>query len=191
MKSWFSSLQLWIRELWISQGENTVWRNWVPSLCYTLYLVCFQSLHSPVKKELFHFSPSRKEGRPRGISHWLLKFSPGYWKGHWEATRSEFHYRTLPTRGFPGGASGKDPACQRMRYRRSWLDPSVGQIPWRRKWQATECSCLEIPMDRGAWQAAVHGGRTEPDTTEQVSRHTAPWSCRGQGKCKLKEPEVL
>ena len=29
---------------------------------------------------------------------------------------------------------------------------------WRRKWQPTpEYSCLENPVDRGAWWAAVHG----------------------------------
>ena len=27
-------------------------------------------------------------------------------------------------------------------------------------------SCLENPMDRVAWKAAVHGGREESDTTE-------------------------
>ena len=27
-------------------------------------------------------------------------------------------------------------------------------------------SCLENPMDGGAWWAAVYGGRTESDTTE-------------------------
>ena len=29
-------------------------------------------------------------------------------------------------------------------------------------------SCLENPMDGGAWKAAVHGGREELDTTEQL-----------------------
>ena len=29
-----------------------------------------------------------------------------------------------------------------------------------------QCSCLENPRDRGAWWAAVYGGRTESDTTE-------------------------
>ena len=28
---------------------------------------------------------------------------------------------------------------------------------WRRKWQPLQYSCLENPMDRGAWQAMVHG----------------------------------
>ena len=34
------------------------------------------------------------------------------------------------------------------------LIPGLGFIPWKRKWQY---SCLENPMDRGAWQATVHG----------------------------------
>ena len=32
----------------------------------------------------------------------------------------------------------------------------VGKIPWRRKWQPTPVF-LENPMERGAWQATVHG----------------------------------
>ena len=31
------------------------------------------------------------------------------------------------------------------------------EIPWRRKWQPTPVCFLENPMDRGAWQAIVHG----------------------------------
>ena len=32
-------------------------------------------------------------------------------------------------------------------------------------------SCLENPMDRGAWQAAVHGVCKESDTTERLYFH--------------------
>ena len=38
-------------------------------------------------------------------------------------------------------------------------------MPWRRKWQPLQCSCLENPGDRGAWGATVYGV-TELDTTE-------------------------
>ena len=31
------------------------------------------------------------------------------------------------------------------------------QQPWRRKWQPTPWASMENPMDRGAWQATVHG----------------------------------
>ena len=31
--------------------------------------------------------------------------------------------------------------------------------------------CLENSVDRGAWQATVHGGRKELDITERISTH--------------------
>ena len=31
------------------------------------------------------------------------------------------------------------------------FNPQVGKIPWRRKWQPTQYSCLENSMDGGAW----------------------------------------
>ena len=38
---------------------------------------------------------------------------------------------------FPGGASGKEPACQCRRHKRCGFDPWVGKIPWRRECQPT------------------------------------------------------
>ena len=61
--------------------------------------------------------------------------------------------------GFPGGTSGKGPACQCRRHKRYGFDP------WRRAWQPTLAFLLENPMDRGAWWAMVHRV-TEWDTTE-------------------------
>ena len=37
--------------------------------------------------------------------------------------------------GLPGGASGKEPACQCKRHRRHMFDPWVRKISWRRAWQ--------------------------------------------------------
>ena len=41
-------------------------------------------------------------------------------------------------------------------------------------------SCLENPMDRGAWWAAVHWGRKELDMTERLHFHFS-LSCIGEG----------
>ena len=39
--------------------------------------------------------------------------------------------------GFPGGASGKEPASQCRRHKRCGFDPWVQKILWRRAWQPT------------------------------------------------------
>ena len=75
-------------------------------------------------------------------------------------------YSVFPTcgliKGFPGGPSGKEPTRQ---YRRCWFDPWVRKILWR-KWQPLQYSCLENPMDRGAWWATIHGFTKGMDTTD-------------------------
>ena len=37
--------------------------------------------------------------------------------------------------GFPGGANGKEPACQCRRHKSYGFSPWVENIPWRRVWQ--------------------------------------------------------
>ena len=50
---------------------------------------------------------------------------------------------------------------------------SLSQEDPLEKGMATLSSILawRIPMDRGAWPAAVHGGRKESDMTDQLSTH--------------------
>ena len=60
------------------------------------------------------------------------------------------------SRGFQGGASGKEPACQFRRLKRHRFDPWAGKIPWRRAWQPTPVFFPGEPHGRGAWQATVY-----------------------------------
>ena len=54
--------------------------------------------------------------------------------------------------------------------RETWVQ-SLGWEDVLEEGMATDSSILtwRIPMDRGAWQAAVHGGQKESDMTEQLS----------------------
>ena len=49
--------------------------------------------------------------------------------------------------------------------------PESGRSPEEGNSNPLQCSCLENPMDRGAWWAVVHGVTKELDTTEQLSTH--------------------
>jgi len=46
--------------------------------------------------------------------------------------------------------------------------PGLGSSPGEGNGNPFQYSCLENPMDGGVWQATVHGGRKESDTTERL-----------------------
>ena len=81
--------------------------------------------------------------------------------------------------GFPGGASSKESACRCKRCKRHRINPWVGKIPWRRRWQPTAVFLpgkphgQEEPGGYGPW------GCKGSKTTEHVRwlRHSRNFSC--------------
>ena len=55
---------------------------------------------------------------------------------------------------FPGGSDGKESACSSGDL---GLIPGLGASPGEVNGYALQYPCLENPMDRGAWQATIHG----------------------------------
>ena len=55
--------------------------------------------------------------------------------------------------GFPGDSDGKESACN---VGDTGLIPRSGRSPEEGNAYPLQYSCLENPMDRGAWQATVH-----------------------------------
>ena len=56
--------------------------------------------------------------------------------------------------GFPGGSEGKASACNAGDL---GSIPGLGRSPREENGNPLQYSCLENPMDRGAWWASVHG----------------------------------
>ena len=56
--------------------------------------------------------------------------------------------------GLPGGSDSKEPACH---VQDLGLIPGLGRSPREGHHNTLQYSCLENPMDRGAWRAAVLG----------------------------------
>ena len=57
-------------------------------------------------------------------------------------------------KGFPGGSDGKESACS---VGDLGLIPGSGRSPREGNGNPLQYSCLENPMDGGAWQATVQG----------------------------------
>ena len=56
--------------------------------------------------------------------------------------------------GLPGGSDGKGSACNAGD---PGSIPGLGRSPGEGNGNPLQNSCLENPMDRGAWWATVHG----------------------------------
>ena len=74
----------------------------------------------------------------------------------------------LSVRGFPSDTVVKNPPANTGD---AGLIPGSGRSPAGENGDPLQYSSLGNPMDRGAWQAAVHGV-TESDTNEHAHTHT-------------------
>ena len=56
--------------------------------------------------------------------------------------------------GFPGDSESKESACSAGN---PGSIPGLGKSPGEGNGNPLQCSCLDSPMDRGAWNVTVHG----------------------------------
>ena len=102
----------------------------------------------------------------------------------------------MDSSGFPGGASGKESTCQGRRRKTCGFNSWVRKIPWRKKSNLLQYSCLENPMVRGAWWAADHGV-AKSDTwvserahsslsTTSIATDSGPQDCKR--RCRVRLP---
>ena len=76
---------------------------------------------------------------------------------HWQLLQTPWRRGRLPTPvflGFPGGSDDKESACH---VGDLGFIPGLGRFPGGGHSNPFQYSCQENPIDRGAWQATVHG----------------------------------
>ena len=73
-----------------------------------------------------------------------------------------------PLKGFPGDSVVQNPCAIAGDAGDKGSIPESGRSPGEGNGNPLQYSCLENPMYRGPWWAAVHGF-TESDTTDQLS----------------------
>ena len=70
--------------------------------------------------------------------------------------------------GFPGGSVVQNPPANAGDTIDMGSIPGLGRSSGVGNGNPLQYSCLENPMDRGAWRATVHGVAKETDTTEHI-----------------------
>ena len=70
---------------------------------------------------------------------------------------------------FPGSSVGKESACS---ARDLASIPGLGRSPGQGNGNPLRYSCLENPMDRGAWRAMVHSVARSQTPLKRLSTHT-------------------
>ena len=100
-------------------------------------------------------SPGEGNGNPLQYSCLENSMDGGaWWATVHGVTKSQSQLSNFSSLHFPGGSAGKESACTAG-------DPGsvlgLGRSPGKGNGNPLQYSCLEDPMDRGAWQATVHG----------------------------------
>ena len=73
--------------------------------------------------------------------------------------------------GFPGSASGKNLAANAGNVRDVCLTPRLERSPGGDHGNPLQYSCLENPMDRGAWHPTVHKVAKSQTRLKRLNTH--------------------
>ena len=93
--------------------------------------------------------------------------------------------------GFPVGTSVKNPPANAGDIRDMGSIPGLERSPEGGQSNPLQCSCLENPMDRGAWQAAVHRVAKSQTLLKQLSTYTRTCLVYDANKRYLIDVQIL
>ena len=81
----------------------------------------------------------------------------------------------MASQGFPNGSVVKNPPANTGASRDMGLIPGLGRFPGGGNGKLIQYSCLENPVDRGAWQATVYGVTKSRTLLKCLSMHICRW----------------
>ena len=86
---------------------------------------------------------------------------------------SQVEWNTVPIRDFPGGTIGKNPPAYARDIRDLGSIPGSGKFPGGGNGNPLQYSCLENPIDRGAWWAIFHrDAKSQPPLKQLNSKRS-------------------
>ena len=158
--------------LYLSKGsyEERIYIRWL-EISYSRPPACL-SFSSQVS---LHFAPVLKCISLTNVvvtlyynqNHFLLS-----WNLHPPFLNFVLYTGVEPVNGLPRWHSGKESTCNAADPRDMVSISGLGRYLGEWNGNPLQYSCLENPMERGAWQARVHGVIRELDPTEHGHMHT-------------------
>ena len=89
--------------------------------------------------------------------------------------------------GLPDGSVGKESACNAGDMVDTGPIPGLGRFPGEGNGNSLQYSCLENPLDRGAWKVQPRGSqRDRHDSARRSGIHTHTYTC----VCNTWRPEL-
>ena len=117
-----------------------------------------------------------------GISPWVPINCDNFWLFLFLVTlidlrsTGQVYFRIPLYLCFPGGASGKESACQGKRHKRCRFNPWVVKIPWRREWHPSPAF---LPGKSHRWRNPLgyspKRGHKESNTMEHAHTCASLW----------------
>ena len=104
--------------------------------------------------------------------HWLKKGFEKISLSKWFVSKCIYIYMYTHIWGFPGGTMVKNLPINAGDERDVGSSPGSGRSPGVGNGKLLKYSRLENSMDRGGWQAAVHGVVKESDTSKHACTYT-------------------
>ena len=106
------------------------------------------------------------QAEPRAAMRIGEREGGGWSPSSWERKGEDIWVVVMWPQGFPGGSRVKNLPANAEDMS---LIPGLGRSPGEGNGNPLQYSCLGNPMDRGAWQATVHGATKESDMTQQLN----------------------
>ena len=97
----------------------------------------------------------------------------------WEIGIDIYTLLCIKQQGFPGGSEVKASACNAGD---PGLIPELGRSPGKGNGNPLQYSCLENPMEGGAWQATIHGVAKSQTQLSDLTFYGVPVSCLSQAR---------